>query len=129
LPAGDGSDLAGGSCSGVCETTVTDGLVNAEERKMDQGPRCVFVASGELHADQVRAFLGAAGITTAIRGESVRRTHGFTADGLGAVEILVADTDFEHARALIGQAEAGRFRLGDNADVQDEGGSSSTSDD
>jgi hypothetical protein len=78
---------------------------------MNQQPQCVFVASGELHANQVRGFLEAAGITTAIRGESLRRTHGLTVDGLGAVEILVADEDVERARALLEKAEAGAFRL------------------
>ena len=55
---------------------------------MDQQLRCVFVASGEIQAVQVRAFLEAAGISSAERGESLRHTHGFTIDGLGAVEML-----------------------------------------
>ena len=54
----------------------------------DEG-RCVFVASGQMQADQVRAFLEAAGISTAVRGEALRNTHGLTLDGLGAVEIIV----------------------------------------
>jgi len=86
---------------------------------MDPEPRRVFVASGELHAAQVRGFLEAAGISTVVRGESLRQTHGLTIDGLGAVEILVADTDVEQARALLAEADAGRLRLGDDADVQD----------
>jgi hypothetical protein len=75
----------------------------------------VFVASGEVHAQQVRAFLEAAGIPTAVRGESLRNTHGFTLDGLGAVEITVAEADAGRARALLQSAEAGRFRLSDEA--------------
>ncbi|MEO8521994.1 MAG: DUF2007 domain-containing protein [Acidobacteriota bacterium] len=85
---------------------------------MDQEPQCVFVASGELHADQVRGFLDSAGIATIVRGESLRQTHGLTIDGLGAVEILVADADAEQARALLAEAETGRLRLGDDADVR-----------
>jgi hypothetical protein len=81
---------------------------------MDQQPQCVFVASGEMQADQVRAFLEASGIATAIRGESLRRTHGLTLDGLGAVEILVADADADQARALLSSAESGHFRLGND---------------
>ena len=73
--------------------------------------RCVFVASGEMQAQQVRAFLEAAGITTVERGETLRHTHGFTIDGLGAVEIAVAEADVDAARALLQSAEAGDFRL------------------
>ncbi len=84
---------------------------------MGQQPRCVFIANGEVQAQQVRAFLEAAGIATAVRGESLRVTHGLTLDGLGAVEILVSDADVEQARTLLDSAEAGQLRLGD--DVED----------
>ena len=83
---------------------------------MSQQPQCVFIASGEVQAQQVRAFLEAAGIATAVRGESLRVTHGLTLDGLGAVEILVSDADVEQARALLDSAEAGQLRLGDDAE-------------
>ena len=83
---------------------------------MEQEPHCVFIANGEIHASQVRAFLEAHGISTAIRGESLRQTHGLTLDGLGAVEILVAEDDLTHARELLDAAEAGRLRLEDDAD-------------
>jgi hypothetical protein len=73
--------------------------------------RSVFVASGEIHAQQVRAFLEAAGIQTSERGEALRHTHGLTVDGLGAVEIMVADDDAERARELLASADAGAFRL------------------
>ncbi|MEO7274423.1 MAG: DUF2007 domain-containing protein [Vicinamibacterales bacterium] len=89
------------------------------EQDKDQEPRRVFVASGEMHAAQVRGFLEAAGIDTVVRGESLRQTHGLTVDGLGAVEILVAEADVEQARALLSEAEAGRLRLADDADVRD----------
>jgi|KBSMisStandDraft_5_1062788.scaffolds.fasta_scaffold695304_2 hypothetical protein len=89
---------------------------------MEMEPRRVFVASGDLHAAQVRGFLEAAGIPTVVRGESLRRTHGLTVDGLGAVDILVADADLEQARALLAEAEAGRLRLSDDADVREAGG-------
>jgi hypothetical protein len=79
--------------------------------------RCVFTASGELQAQQVRAFLEAAGISSELRGESLRNTHGLTINGLGRVEILVADVDDERARALLAAAEKGEFRLDDDAEV------------
>jgi hypothetical protein len=81
---------------------------------------CVFVASGELHAQQVRAFLEASGIETSVRGEALRHTHGLTLNGLGAVEILVSRDDAESARALLRSAEAGQFRLPDDAETGSE---------
>ena len=81
---------------------------------MDSELRCVFVASGEMQAQQVRAFLEAAGIATVERGESLRNTHGLTLDGLGAVEILVAERDAEQARSVLAAADAGAFRLAED---------------
>ena len=90
---------------------------------MDQQLRCVFVASGEIQAVQVRSFLEAAGISSAERGESLRHTHGLTIDGLGAVEIWVTEADVPRARSLLDSAEAGTFRLADDAgDPTDDGG-------
>jgi hypothetical protein len=73
--------------------------------------QCVFVANGEMHAHQVRSFLEAAGIQTAVQGESLRNTHGLTLDGLGAVKIEVDEKDAKRARALLASAEAGLFRV------------------
>ncbi len=82
----------------------------------DPSLECVFVANGEIHAQQVRSFLEAGGIATAVRGESLRHTHGLTIDGPGDVEILVSSEDAAHARLLIETAEAGELRLPDNGD-------------
>jgi hypothetical protein len=76
--------------------------------------RRVFIASGEMEAQQVRAFLETAGIATTVRGESLRLTHGLTLDGLGAVEILVDDGDAAQAEALLASADAGQLRLADD---------------
>jgi Putative prokaryotic signal transducing protein len=84
---------------------------------MDQQLQCVFIASGEMHAQQIRAFLESAGIPVVERGEALRNTHGLTVDGLGAVEICVTEDDAGRARSLLGEAEAGTFRLADDADV------------
>ena len=83
---------------------------------MDSELRSVFVASGEMQAQQILAFLDAAGIPAVVRGEALRHTHGLTVDGLGAVDIMVSEADVEQARALLGSADAGLFRLGDDAD-------------
>jgi hypothetical protein len=81
---------------------------------MERPLRGVFIASGEMQAQQVRAFLEAAGIQVLERGEALRKTHGLTIDGIGAVEILVAEPDAEQARSLMEAADAGMFRLADD---------------
>ena len=86
---------------------------------MDHG-RCVFTANGEIQAQQVRAFLEAAGISSELRGESLRNTHGLTLDGLGTVRDTRVDVDDARARALLASAEEGEFRLDDDV----EGGAS-----
>ena len=73
--------------------------------------QCVYVASGEMQAQQIHAFLDAAGIPAVFRGEALRKTHGLTLDGLGRVEILVRDVDAERAKQLLADADAGKFRL------------------
>ena len=75
------------------------------------------MASGEIQAQQVRAFLESAGIDSELRGESLRNTHGLTLDGLGKVAIVVQGADEERARELLASAETGQFRLADDADV------------
>jgi hypothetical protein len=76
----------------------------------------VFVANGELHAQQVRAFLEAGGIQTSIRGEALRNTHGLTLNGLGRVEIFVQSADAAEARSLLESAEKGEFSLEDGGE-------------
>ena len=82
----------------------------------DQG-RSVFVANGQVQAQQIQSFLEAEGIATVLRGESLSKTHGLTLDGLGKVEVLVDEADEERARALLASADAGELRLDDDADV------------
>jgi hypothetical protein len=79
--------------------------------------RCVYAAGGEIQAQQVRAFLESAGIASELRGESLRKTHGLSLDGLGLVEILVCADDEERARELLESADRGLLRLPDDADV------------
>ena len=88
---------------------------------MSQPLRRVFVANGEVQAQQVRAFLEAADIPTSERGESLRNTHGFSLDGLGAVEIYVRETDAARARSLLESAEAGALRLADDVEESSSG--------
>lgn len=81
---------------------------------MDEPRRCVFVANGQLHAQQVRSFLEAEGVETVLRGESLSKTHGLTLDGLGRVEILVDPADEDRARTLLDSADVGALRLDDD---------------
>ena len=85
---------------------------------MDEQTRCVFVASGQIHAHEVRSFLEASGVPSALRGESLSKTHGLTLDGLGRVEVLVMEADVARALSLLASAETGVFRLMDDADVE-----------
>lgn len=80
---------------------------------------CVFRASGEMQAQQIQGFLAGSGIASELRGESLRKTHGLTIDGLGMVEVVVSSDDEEQARALLASAEHGTFRLDDDAQVQE----------
>ena len=94
------------------------------EPEIDAGPIpdedtvCVFVGNGQGQANQIVAFLQAAGIASALRGESTTKTHGFTVDGLGRMDVLVRQSDEEQARALLTSADSGEFQLGDDEDVE-----------
>jgi hypothetical protein len=74
----------------------------------------VQTAQGEIEEQQVRAFLEANGIPTFVRGEALRKTHGFVLDGLGEVQIQVASDDAERARELLEAVEDGALSLEDD---------------
>ena len=78
----------------------------------------VYQASGEVEAQQVRDFLEANDITCSFQGESLRKTHGLTLDGLGLVEIHVAEADAERARRLLAAADEGDFNLDEDELVE-----------
>jgi len=80
--------------------------------------RCVFVGNGQMQAHEVKAFLEASGVRSLLRGEALSKTHGFTLDGLGRIEVLVAEADEARALALLAAAEAGDLRLTDDAEVE-----------
>ena len=77
----------------------------------------VFVAQGEIEEDQVRSFLLAHDIPTSARGEALRHTHSLHIDGLGQVEIQVAEADASKAKELLDQVESGAFTLGSDEDL------------
>ena len=87
---------------------------------MSEPTSCVFVANGQLQAEQVRSFLQASGVACILRGESLSKTHGLTLDGLGRVELLVAEADAGQARELLASAESGTFRIADDTGAEPE---------
>lgn len=87
---------------------------------MGESTSCVFVASGQLEAELVRSFLQGAGIGCILRGESLSKTHGLTLDGLGRVELLVAEADADRARALLESADSGEFRIAGDTGAEPE---------
>ena len=84
---------------------------------MDDQLHCVFVANGQLEAHQIVAFLEANGVSCMLRGETLSKTHAFSVDGLGRVEVLVTAADGGRALLLLDSAEGGVLRLPDDADV------------
>jgi hypothetical protein len=77
----------------------------------------VYTAQGEIEETQVRSFLAAHDIPTFVQGEALRKTHGLTLDGLGAVQILVAAEHAALARDLLAQAERGELALDDSSEI------------
>lgn len=78
---------------------------------MTDKPTLVCEAAGELEAQQIKAFLESNGIECTFLGESLRKTHGLTLDGLGRVEIHAAEEDVSRAKELVNAAESGAFEL------------------
>jgi hypothetical protein len=84
---------------------------------MADKPTLVCTASGELEAQQIKAFLESKGIDCTFLGESLRKTHGLTLDGLGRVEIHADEDDVARAQELLKEAEAGAFALPEEDDA------------
>ena len=78
---------------------------------MTEKPTLVCTANGELEAQQIKAFLDSRGIDCTFLGESLRKTHGLTLDGLGRVEIHAVEEDVTRAKELLDAAESGAFAL------------------
>jgi len=77
----------------------------------------VCTAQGEIEETQIRSFLSAHDIPTFVQGEALRKTHGLTLNGLGAVEILVTAEHAALARDLLAQAERGELALDDSSEI------------
>ena len=78
------------------------------------GEACIFKASGEFEAQQIKTFLEAHGIQAVLRGEALRNTHGFTLDGLGVVRVVVGEGDEQAALELLRKAETGEMAVEDD---------------
>jgi hypothetical protein len=84
---------------------------------MTDEPVVVFTAQGEVEESQVRSFLEAHGIQTMVHGEALRKTHGLTLDGLGAVGILVDGSQAEEAQQLLAAVERGELTLDESCET------------
>ena len=84
---------------------------------MADKPTLVCTVNGELDAQQIKAFLASNGIDCTLLGESLRKTHGLTLDGLGRVEIHAAEEDVAGAKELLEAAESGELSLPEDEDV------------
>ena len=78
---------------------------------MEDSWQVVHIADGEFDAQHVKLFLEAHGISCHLRGESLRKTHALTLDGLGAVRILVSLEKLAEARELLEKVQAGELML------------------
>ena len=76
----------------------------------------VFVAQGEIEAQQVCAFLEANGVRTLVIGEALRKTHGLVMDGLGEVRVMVSRDQEDVARDLLERVENGDLTLSADED-------------
>jgi hypothetical protein len=87
---------------------------------MSKRDTLVHTAEGEIEAQQIRAFLEANDIPCVFHGEALRKTHGLTLDGLGAVEIHVPLEHAEQAKELLAKADAGELALEAEDDIDDD---------
>ena len=74
---------------------------------------CIHIADGEFAAQQIKAFLAVHDIPSEFLGEALRKTHGLTLNGLGAVKILVPEEYSDRARDLLARVQAGEMELDD----------------
>ena len=74
-------------------------------------PVTIHTVQAEAEAQVIRAFLDGHGITSFLRGESLRLTHGLTMDGLGQVEIQVPGDLADEAHELLEKMQRGDFQL------------------
>lgn len=86
---------------------------------MANQPTLVCTVNGELEAQQIKAFLESNGIECTFLGESLRKTHGLTLDGLGRVEIHADEDDVARAKELLAAADSGAFTLADEENESD----------
>ena len=84
---------------------------------MASAERCVYTASGQVEAEQVRSFLEASGIPSVLRGESLTKTHGVTVSELGRVDVFVAEADADRANELLASVERGDLELTEDDDL------------
>jgi hypothetical protein len=85
---------------------------------MQDKPTLVATASGEIEAQQIKAFLESNGIRSTFFGESLRKTHGLTLAGLGRVEVHADEENVPRAKELLQTANAGELALAEDEDPE-----------
>jgi len=69
----------------------------------------VYITSGELEAEMIKAFLEAQGVQVSLSQESVGRTLGLSTGRLGEVQVLVPENQAAEARQFLASMEAGEY--------------------
>jgi hypothetical protein len=69
----------------------------------------VYTAHGQMDAELIKVLLEANGLQTAVVGESIGATYGFTFGPLGDRDILVPTVQADCARAILDAMERGEL--------------------
>jgi hypothetical protein len=80
-------------------------------RKSDGDYDQVYLATGHLAAEMIRAFLESNGINAIINQESAGATLGLTVGSLGVVEVWVPREQADEAEKLLKEMDEGQFEL------------------
>jgi hypothetical protein len=90
------------------------------DKPTEDATEVVYYAAGEGRAQLLKSFLGAHGIPCHLRGEALRKTHGFTLDGLGQVAIIVPARFADDARELFARVERGELAIDEDTPLDAE---------
>lgn len=79
----------------------------------------VYMTTGQLEGEMIKAFLRAQGIRAEISQESIAKTIGLSAGKLGEVQILVPEDQADEAIICLRRMEAGEYENSDFGDLSD----------
>lgn len=81
------------------------------DKKDDFRLKKLTTVQGPVEAEVLKSFLQSHGITCFLRGLVVQSVHAFSADGLGAIRVMVQEKDFPLAQKLLEQNSPGGDQL------------------